>query len=103
MVKIWNKIKNESDLQLQVDLLLKKWNSICLKKKGSLLGFWSKQLSTTAQKQNAAEYKFGDSSKKINPTTEHIPLEFTSESDHSSDQASEIRQLLGILAQHILL
>ncbi|KAK4030637.1 hypothetical protein OUZ56_023910 [Daphnia magna] len=60
-----------------------------MKKKGLLLGLWSKQLSTTAQKQNAAEDKFGDSSTKINPTTEHIPLEFTPESDQFREPESE--------------
>ncbi|KAK4007182.1 hypothetical protein OUZ56_012342 [Daphnia magna] len=82
VVEIWNKIKNESDLQLQ--------------KKGSLLGLWSKQLSTTAQKQNTAEDKFADSSTKINPTTEQIPLEFTPESDlfREPESETEIEQIL---------
>lgn len=80
MVEIWNKIKNESDLQVQVDLFLKKWSSITLKKKGSLLNFWSKQNVPAIKKQESVTNCSTDKLPDY-PTIEPIAIEFRPDSE----------------------
>lgn len=80
MVLIWKEIKNESELELKVDSLFKKWNSVSLKKKGRLLNLWSKQNALTSTKNNVQNV-LNDSQLNTTLTVEPIALEFMPDSD----------------------
>lgn len=91
VVEIWNTMKNASNLQLQAELSLKKWNSIALKKIGSLLGLWSKQLNATPKKTKSTENIFANSPTNIQ-TTQPIPLEFAPDSDQFLEPNSDVEE-----------
>jgi hypothetical protein len=80
VVNICKEIKNESDLELKVDSLFKKWNSVCLKKKRRLLNLWSKQNALTSTKNNVQNV-LNDSQLNTTLTVEPIALEFMPDSD----------------------
>ncbi|KZR97772.1 Uncharacterized protein APZ42_007174, partial [Daphnia magna] len=80
VVLIWKEIKNESELELKVDSLFKKWNSVSLKKKGRLLNLWSKQNALTSTKNNVQNV-LNDSQLNTTLTVEPIALEFMPDSD----------------------
>lgn len=48
----WNEIKNEEDLEIKVEQLIKDLNAIIMKNKGTLFSYWAKQ--TTTVKKNEA-------------------------------------------------
>jgi len=54
MVKKWNEIKNDTDLQVKVDRWLQELKAISNTKKGSLLTFWAKQTLSVDNKNSKA-------------------------------------------------
>ena len=91
VVEIWNSIKNEANLQVQVDFLLKKWNSVSLMKIRALLNLWSKQ-NAPPQKKKSDTNSFNDLPSNNN-TVEPLPIEFAPNSEQFTEPGIEYEDI----------
>lgn len=52
VISKWNEIKNDPDVAIKVDSLIREYKAVTMKNKGSLLQFWAKQKTKTDEKEN---------------------------------------------------